>query len=81
MTTTDLAEILATLEHNREERRALHDASSERIQALLRSARTNLDEAHAIREEWERTRMTDEEFRQGVERVRQIAQDLREGRY
>ena len=81
MTATDLAELSATLEHNREARQVQDAASAAEIEALLQSARSNLEAARAIRAESDATNPSYDELRQSLDRVRQIVKDLREGNY
>ena len=82
MTMTDLGEIIASLERNQQERRERDAVLSERIQERLSNAKSLLEAengngSHPVPP----VDPVYEEIRQSLERVRQIARDLREGRY
>jgi len=84
MTMTDLGEIIATLEQSQRDR--LRDADlSERVKVRLENARSLLEVDNGNGSGHGATNGSVdpvyEEIRQSLERVRQIARALREGRY
>lgn len=94
MVMTDLGEIIALLEQNQDERRERDTVLSERIQLRLSNARTllagdngsgngtgNGNGSAAVAATNGAADPVYEEIRQSLDRVRQIARDLREGRY
>jgi hypothetical protein len=81
MTTTDLAQMIATLEENQRDNRDEGRVSSDEVEALLRSATARLEATAVNRTRSNGTKADYDEIRQSLERVRRIAQDLQEGRY
>ncbi len=85
---TDLGAIIATLERNRQERRAEDAAMSEEVKALLRSASSHLEAAGVNGNGSGPAALADgqadpgfDDIRRSLDKVRSIVRDLREGRY